>query len=64
MEKTERLSVKVLPEHKQAVEEMARAEGEAVATVVRRLIKSEAQRRGLWPSQIEPGQGCGDAQRS
>ena len=48
MDRTERLSLLVLPAHKRAVEAMARAEGESMAAIVRRLIHAEAQRRGLW----------------
>jgi hypothetical protein len=49
MEPRERISIQVLPAHKQAVERMAQREGEAVSVVVRRLIVAEAKRRGLWP---------------
>jgi hypothetical protein len=43
-----RLSIKVLPAYKQALEQIAIAEGESVSAVVRRLIRSEAKRRGIW----------------
>lgn len=45
----ERLTVLMLPEHKQALLRLAQAQGEPVAVVVRGLIRREAQRRGLWP---------------
>lgn len=48
----DRLTVKVLPAHKAALERTARANGEAMAVVVRRLIRTEAERLGMWP---EPG---------
>jgi len=47
MLKSKRLTVKVLPSDKEAIEQMAQAEGEPVAVIVRRLIRQEAQRRGL-----------------
>jgi|GEM_PF-3680335 hypothetical protein len=47
MLKSKRLTVKVLPSDKGAIEQIAQAEGEPVAVVVRRLIRQEAQRRGL-----------------
>lgn len=43
------LVVKVLPVHKEAVQRMAQEDGEPMAVFVRRLIRAEAQRRGLWP---------------
>ena len=48
--KTERLSFKVLASQKAIMERMAQAEGEPIAVVMRRLIRAEAQRRGLWPT--------------
>lgn len=48
MLKTEKLAVKVLPTHKLAVEKLAKAEGEPVAVIIRRLIRAEAERRGVW----------------
>lgn len=47
MIKTERLTIKVARSQKSALEQMARAEGESIAVVVRRLIRTEATRRGL-----------------
>jgi len=53
MVKTERLSLKVLEEQKHALRQMAEADGESIAVVVRRLINAEILRRGLsikWQS--------------
>ena len=50
MNKTERLMIKVLPDQKAALVAMAETEGEPVAVVLRRLIRTEARRRGLLPS--------------
>lgn len=47
MTKTERLTVKLSPEQKAALEGLARREGEPVAVVLRRLIRIEAQKAGL-----------------
>jgi hypothetical protein len=49
MEKTERLTVKVLPAHKQALEQIALSEDTSSAAIMRRLIRSEAVKRGVWP---------------
>lgn len=43
------LVVKLSPLHMVAVKQMAEADRESVAVLVRRLIRSEAQQRGLWP---------------
>lgn len=51
MLKTERLAVKVLPAHKQALLRMAEAEDVPEAVIVRRLLRAEAERRGMWPAQ-------------
>lgn len=53
MRKSERLIVKVLPGQKAALEAMARAEGEPVAVILRRLIRDEAGRRGLSSGEQE-----------
>lgn len=47
------LVVKVLSTHKAAVQRMARDDSEPMAAFVRRLIREEAQRRGLWPVAAE-----------
>jgi predicted transcriptional regulator len=49
MTKTERLTVKVLPAHKQALERIAEREDTSSAAIMRRLIRQEAERRGVWP---------------
>jgi len=49
MIETERLALKVLRRDKEALRRLAAAEGEAMAVVVRRLIREEARRRGLLP---------------
>ena len=49
MLKTERLALTVLKRDKDALRRIATAEGEAMAVVVRHLIRREARRRGLWP---------------
>jgi hypothetical protein len=38
---------------------MAEDDGESVAVMVRRLIRAEAQRRGLWPESVEPTRAQG-----
>jgi hypothetical protein len=48
MVKTEKLSVKLLHSHKEALERIAMADGEPMAVVVRGLIRNEATRRGMW----------------
>lgn len=53
MPKTKRLAAKVLPAHKAALEQMAQDEDASEAAVIRRLIRAEAQRRGLWPATQE-----------
>jgi DNA-binding FadR family transcriptional regulator len=50
MESREKLGIKVLPQHKRALEAIAQADGEPVSVVMRRLIRAEAERRGLWPA--------------
>ena len=55
---TERLALKVLRRDKEALRCQAAREGEAMAVVVRRLIRNEAQRHGLW--RFAEGQGVGD----
>lgn len=50
----EHLAVIILPAHKAVLRRLAEANGEAVAVVVRRLIREEGERRGLWP--IQAGQ--------
>lgn len=49
MLKSERLTFTALPIHKAALECIAEAEDTSAAAIMRRLIRSEAERRGLWP---------------
>ncbi len=54
MSKTERFGLVLTPREKAALGKIAEAEGElSRATVLRRLIRAEAQRRGLWPAKAE-----------
>jgi hypothetical protein len=50
---TERLALKVLQRDKEVLRRLAQAEGEAMAVVVRRLIRKEARERGLLPTQAQ-----------
>jgi hypothetical protein len=47
---TERLALKVLRRDKEALRRLAEREGEAMSVVLRRLIRQEAIRRGVMPS--------------
>lgn len=47
--KTEPLNLKVLPEHKLALHALANLEGEPMSVILRRLIRQEAQKLGVWP---------------
>jgi hypothetical protein len=49
-EPMQRLVVQVTARHKVALGQIARQDGEPAAAVLRRLILTEAQERGLWPS--------------
>ena len=42
------IGIVALPAHKEALRRLAHANGETMAVVVRRLIREEAQRRGMW----------------
>ena len=46
---TETLSLKVLRRDKAALRLLAAAEGETMSVIVRRLIREEVRRHGLWP---------------
>jgi hypothetical protein len=48
MLKTERIAAKVLPAHKAALARIASIEDVSEATIVRRLIRAEAERRHVW----------------
>lgn len=51
MPKTERLGVLVTPLEKAAVQKLAEVEGGlSQAALIRRLIRREARRQGLWPT--------------
>jgi hypothetical protein len=49
-EERERLTLLVLPAHKQVLDILARDEDVSQAAIVRRLIRDEAKKRGLWPA--------------
>jgi len=50
MFKTERFGLILTPAEKEAARRLAEADGGlSQAALVRRLIRAEAQRRGLWP---------------
>lgn len=57
MQKTEKMSFKVLPRDKEAIERLAEREGEPMAVLMRRLIRNEAQRHGLLATQPPPDAG-------
>jgi hypothetical protein len=49
MNKTERFGLIITPAEKVAVQRLAEAEGGLTqAALIRRLIRTEAQRRGVW----------------
>jgi len=50
------LTVAVMGVHKRALERLAEQDGETQAVIVRRLIRQEAQERGLWPAEAEQPQ--------
>lgn len=54
MLRDERLTVQVLPEHKEALGRIAEREDTSSSAIVRRLIRAEAERRGLWPAPVTP----------
>jgi len=45
----ENISVLLLPEQKEVLKKLARRSGESMAAEVRRLIRQEGARCGLWP---------------
>lgn len=56
-------TVALLPDEKDALLTLAESEGVAPPEMVRWLIRTEAQRRGLWlpsPEQEQPQQGVQD----
>lgn len=48
IDQTERLGFRVLRRDKEALQRLADMEGEAMSVIMRRLIRKEAQRHGLW----------------
>ena len=61
MGKSERLPVTacLLPAHKAVLEQLAQVEDTSAATIVRRLIRAEGERRGIWPIVGETHTGGG-----
>jgi hypothetical protein len=53
MRKTKRLTINVLPSDKMMLERIAQTDGEAVAVVVRRLIRKEASARGITVNAVD-----------
>lgn len=45
----EHIGIAVLPVHKAALRRLAEANGETMAVTLRRLIRDEAKRQGMWP---------------
>lgn len=55
----EHIAVTMLPEHKEVLRRLSQASGERMAVVVRRLIREEGERAGIWPLRADspkPGQ--------
>ena len=50
-----RLTIKILPAHSQALADMRKQDQEPVSVLLRRLIRVEAERRGVWP--VKEGSG-------
>jgi hypothetical protein len=44
-----KFSLVLTNQEKRIAEELAGQEGESLATVVRRLLRAEARRHGMWP---------------
>jgi hypothetical protein len=68
MQRVESIMVSLTPLEKQVARSLALAEGESVSVIVRRLIRTEAKARGLWPvpkqgEQPGPAQAVPDAER-
>jgi len=55
-QKTTALCAKLRPVERRALLAIARQERRNVSETVRELIRSEAQRRGLWPDAAKRGQ--------
>ena len=52
MNRSEMVSVRVLPEEKRALVRIARQERRKPSELLRELIRAEAKRRGLWPPPV------------
>lgn len=50
MFETERLSLKILRADKVALRRLAKAEGETMSVVVRRILRDELERRNMLPA--------------
>jgi hypothetical protein len=61
MSKLAQITFNVLPTHKAAIEQIARAEGEPVSVVLRQLIREAARERGLWPADDRQAQAGSEA---
>lgn len=46
--RTERLNLKILQTDKIALRRLAQREGEPMSVIVRRILREEFKRRGLW----------------
>jgi predicted transcriptional regulator len=44
----DKIGAVLLPEHKEALKHLASDNGESMSALLRRLIREEAQRRGVW----------------
>jgi hypothetical protein len=51
---SERLNLRVLRVHKEALRKLARLEGEPMSVVLRRLIRQSALSKGVWPDTVFP----------
>jgi hypothetical protein len=61
--KNDRLTLRVPPCHKAALRSLAKRDGEAMAVVVRRLIRKAAVDAGVWPPTNTTGQTANSAGR-
>lgn len=53
---TERFPVAMSPRDRAALKQLSAMTGETQSVVVRRLIRQEAQRRGVWPTADRPAE--------
>lgn len=56
--RTQTIATRALPEEKVALARIARQERRSPSEMLREMIRTEAQRRGLWPSTI--GESAGE----